>query len=200
MEDIPVDFARSLINLRKIGNTTINWSVGSLIYASRDHLASQAIMENSDYVLWLDSDMVFSSDLLVDLMKDIESGKDFVSGLYFRRKAPYSPVLYKTIRMGFVGESVSEEYLDYPENEMFEIDACGFGGVLMKTEMLKAVIDHDHNCFAPIIGYGEDISFCIRAKKLGYKLWCDSRVKMGHIAKTLANEETFKAYNTKMKG
>lgn len=198
MEDIPVDFARSLMNLKKIGNTVVNWSVGSLIYASRDHLAQQAIAEKSDYVLWLDSDMVFNSDLLIDLMKDIDEGKDFVSGLYFRRKAPYSPVLYETIRMGFPGEGVSKEFLEYPENQLFEIDACGFGGVLMKTKMLEDVIEAERNCFAPIIGYGEDISFCIRAKKLGYKLWCDSRVKMGHIAKTLANEETYKAYN-KMK-
>lgn len=189
MESVPVDFVKSLMKLKTPDDTTINWSVGSLIYSSRDTLSGQAIMEGSDYVLWLDSDMVFDSYLLRKLMLD---DVDFVSGLYFRRKAPYHPVIYKSI-----GEK-TEEFLDYPSG-LFEIDACGFGGVLMKTAMLKDIIDKEHSAFAPLPGYGEDISFCIRAKRNGYKLWCDSRVKMGHIAKTLANEETYKAYN-KLKG
>lgn len=198
METLPVDFVISLERLKRIGNTTINYSVGSLVYASRDHLASQAIQENADYILWLDSDMVFDSTFLIDAMKHMDEGKDFVSGLYFRRKAPFTPVLYKTIRMGmFPGEGISVEYDDYPENSVFEIDACGFGGVLMKVDMLKDIIDKEHHAFAPILGYGEDISFCIRAKKNGYKLWCDSSLKMGHIAKLVADESTFKAFRKK---
>lgn len=182
MESVPVDFVKSLMKLKTPDDTSINWSVGSLIYASRDTLAGQAVMEGSDYVLWLDSDMVFDSNLLRKLMID---DVDFVCCLFFRRKAPYHPVIYKSI-----GEK-SEEYLDYPDG-MFEIEACGFGGVLMKTSMLKDIIDKEHNAFAPITGYGEDISFCIRAKRNGYTLWCDSRVKMGHIMKGIADEKLFK--------
>jgi GT2 family glycosyltransferase len=183
METVPVDFVISLDKLKRIGNTSINFSVGSLVYASRDYLSTLAIMTQSDYILWLDSDMVFGRSLLVDLLASID-GKDFVSGLYFRRKPPYNPVLYKT-----VGEK-SEEYLDYPDG-LFEIDACGFGAVLMKTEMMKDIIEKEHHAFAPILGYGEDISFCIRAKRCGYQLWCDSRVKLGHITTQIANEALF---------
>lgn len=198
MEDLPVDFVKSLTRLQTLGQTTINYSVGSLVYASRQFLAETAVKEGADYILWLDSDMTFDSDLLIDLMKDVQEGRDFVSGLYFRRKPPYTPVLYKKIRMGmFANEGITIEYDDYPENEIFEIDACGFGGVLMRTEMVKAIIEKEGHTFSPLLGYGEDISFCIRAKRLGYQLWCDSRIKMGHIAKTVANEETFKAYNAR---
>ena len=35
--------------------------------------------------------------------------------------------------------------------------------------------------FMPTAGFGEDLSFCMRARKAGIKLWCDSRVKCGHI-------------------
>lgn len=195
MEDLPVDFVRSLTRLQHIGQTSINYSVGSLVYASRQYLTECAVAEEADFILWLDSDMVFNSDLLIDLMKDIESGKDFVSGLYFKRKPPYSPVLYKKIRIGMTSEETQiEDYDDYPEGEMFEIDACGFGAVLMKTEIAKAIIAKEGHTFSPILGYGEDISFCIRAKKLGYKLWCDPRIELGHIAKTVATKETFKAW------
>ena len=51
--------------------------------------------------------------------------------------------------------------------------------------------------FAPIPGYGEDVSFCLRARKAGFRLWCDSRIKIGHIASTTVTEETFQAYRKK---
>ena len=195
MEDLPIDFVTSLTKMRMIGNYTINYSVGSLVYASRQYLAETAVAEGADYILWLDSDMVFSTDFLVDMMNTIKEGKDFVSALYFKRKPPFSPVLYKTIRMGITPEDgISEEYLDYPENQVFEIDACGFGGVLMKIQVVKDIIAREGHTFSPILGYGEDVSFCIRAKRAGYTLWCDSRIKMGHIMKTQATEEIYKRW------
>ena len=32
-----------------------------------------------------------------------------------------------------------------------------------------------------LLGFGEDLSFCIRAQELGRKIYCDSRIKMGHV-------------------
>jgi len=184
MDTVSVDFVISLERLKRIESTSVNFAVGSLVYVARDNLASQAIMTGSDYILWLDSDMVFSPYLLLKLMQEIESGKDFVSGLYFRHSTPYAPVLYKSVESG-------EGFDDYPE-EPFEIDGSGFGGVLMKVSMLKDIIDQEHAAFAPLPGYGEDLSFCIRAKRCGYRLWCDPRIKLGHVSKTIVTEDTYK--------
>ena len=27
---------------------------------------------------------------------------------------------------------------------------------------------------------GEDVSFCLDAKKMGYEIWCDPRIRVGH--------------------
>lgn len=197
MESIPVDFANSLAQLKLMGETTINYSVGSLVYDSRNKLAQDAIDQNADYVLWLDSDMVFDPTLLERLMEDIQD-KDFVSALYYLRKPPFKPVIYKTIRLGiFANEGVTVGYDDYPEDELFEIDGCGFGAVLLRTEMMKEILKRERFLFSPILGYGEDISFCIRAKRAGYQMWCDSKLKIGHVAKMIVTEKTFKAYNKK---
>lgn len=191
MEDLPVDFVMSLTKLELVEETTINYSVGSLIYASRDFLAGCAIKAEADYILWLDSDMIFEPTLLKDLLRDIK-GKDFVSGLYFRRKPPFTPVLYETIRLGLTADdAITKNYDNFPQNEVFEIDACGFGACLMKTEVAKKVFEQKGQMFSPINGYGEDISFCIRAKQVGYKLWCDPKPYLGHVAKTVVDKNIF---------
>jgi len=193
---VDVPFVRSLIALEHVGETSCNFMTGSLVSVSRDNLAAIAIGNDTDYVLWLDSDMTFEPNLLKNLLKDIEEkGCDIVTALAFRRQIPYNPAIYKKIRMGATAkECITENYDDYPENSLFEIDACGMAGCLMKTKVLKDIIDIGHTAFMPIPGYGEDISFCIRARKLGYKIFCDSSVKMGHITETVVTETTFKGF------
>ena len=194
MDYMDTRFVRSLVSMQRVGNTCVSFLTNTLIYDARNKLAQQAIDENVDYVLWLDSDVVFNESLLIDLFKAIE-GRDFVTGVYHKRRPPYSPVIYKTIRLGIGADAYSEEYLDYPKNSIFEIDACGFGAVLMRAEMLKTVVNKDNALFSPIAGYGEDISFCIRARRAGYKLYCDSSIQLGHVAQTIVTSDTYKAFN-----
>lgn len=167
---------------------------GALIYASRDYIAAMAVSTGADYVLWFDSDVTFDPDILDKLVAD---EKDCVTGLYFRRRPPYSPVIYSKIVLGMKNEKISETYEDYPKNDIFEVDACGMGGCLTSTKMLKEIFDENGTCFMPYKAYGEDISFAIRARKLGYKVWCDSRIKMGHVAYNIVTEDTWKAVKDK---
>ena len=197
MEDMPVDFVMSLTNMKMVGETSINYSVSSLVYDSRNRLAQMAIDSGSDYVLWLDSDMVFDPSLLERLMVDIED-KDFVSALYFMRKPPFKPLIFKTIRPSLIAnEGVTVLYEDYPVDSTFEIDGCGFGAVLMRTQVLRDVQAKDRFLFSPLLGYGEDVSFCIRVKRAGYQMWCDSKLLIGHIGKMVTTDNTFKMYNKK---
>lgn len=192
MDHMDTDFVRSLTSLAPCGETSILIKQGSLVYVSRDKLLVEALAADPDYILWLDSDMVFLPTLLRDLTRDaMEGDLDMVCGLFCRRHDPYTPVLYKTIRMGLPGQAVTEEFQNIPADSVFEIDACGFGAVLMSARMARAVIDEFHTGFIPIPGYGEDISFCIRAKNLGYKLYCDSRIHVGHIARNIITPEVY---------
>lgn len=193
-DHVDVDFAQSLVSLDTAdigGKVSIAFLPGSLIYVARDMLADQAIAMDADYVLWLDSDVVFTPDLLHNLLAhDV----DFVTGMYFERRPPFGPVLYKKIRYGETpAEYEAEKYLDYPQKELFEIDACGFGAVLVRTQVIKDVRERYYHAFAPQQGFGEDISFCIRAKNVGYKLWCDSSIQLGHVTRSVSNEETYLA-------
>ena len=79
MDQVPAQFAQSLATLNKVdGECLVSFQIGSLIYHSRDALARKAIECEADYILWLDSDMVFAPDTLAKLLEDRESG-DIIS-------------------------------------------------------------------------------------------------------------------------
>jgi len=194
MDMVQTEFCQSLVRMKTIGETRFDFISCSLIYKARTDLGLIALKEKADYVLWLDSDMVFPTDLLVDLMKDIE-GRDIVTGIYHMRRAPFRPVIYKTLKQGLVpAENVSEHYDDYPKDGLFKVDGCGFGCVLMRAGVLQSVVDKYHELFAPLPGYGEDLSFCVRARGCGYEIWVDPKIKLGHKAATIVTNETFDAY------
>jgi GT2 family glycosyltransferase len=167
------------------------------VYDARNTLVKQALQENFDRILWLDSDMDFQPDLLVRLGQTMdETGADIVSGLYFTRRAPVKPVIYN--ELGYYHDPEANEvtphagsYENYPIDSVFPIEGCGFGAVLMTVDIARKVVDKFGVPFAPIVGFGEDLSFCLRAEEVGGKIVCDSRVKLGHVGLGTISEATY---------
>ena len=195
MNMVHTEFMTSLLGLQRIGETRSNVTMSSLIYDARNMMAGSVIDNGFDRVLWLDSDMKFEPDLMKRLSDDMdEYNLDYVSGLYFMRKYPTSPVIYKTLIYDRQPDQIrtkAEAYMDYPQDQLFEIDGSGFGAVLMKASVIKAVWDTFGMPFSPLMGLGEDMSFCWRAKQIGIKMWCDSRVKLGHLGTFEVTEAHF---------
>ena len=196
MDMVHTNFMKSLIQMKRVGESRFSISCSSLVYDARNTLARQAIAEGFDRMLWLDSDMDFNPDLLEQLSADMDEGLDLVSGLYFKRKAPIMPVLYKEV--GYYHSPQDESvtpvaipFEDYPRDSLFEVSGVGFGGCLVSVDLVKRVTEKYGLPFSPILGFGEDLSFCVRARDIGAKLWCDSRVKMGHVGYGVISEETY---------
>ncbi len=59
----------------------------------------------------------------------------------------------------------------------------------MKT--LVAVPCMDMVQISPMLGFGEDIRFCWRVKQLGVPMYCDSRIKVGHVGLCTITEEIY---------
>lgn len=177
MDFIPVQFLQSLTALeRKLKDDGVWFEEciisGTLVYMARDRLAGKAINEGFSHVLWLDSDMVFGPNLLEDLQM---CKKPFVTCCYNGRRPGYHSCLFKSIDLTHV-----ERFEEYPR-EPFKIEGCGFGAVLMETEILKAVMLNNKTCFTPLPSLGEDIAFCFRARDLGFELWAEPNVQLGHV-------------------
>jgi hypothetical protein len=81
--------------------------------------------------------------------------------------------------------------MDYPKDTIFECAAVGFGACMVTVDLIQRVFDEYGAPFAPIAGFGEDLSFCRRVEELGVKMYCDSRVKCGHVAQSIITEESF---------
>ena len=64
MDMVSARFAQSLATLKKVGECTVSFLIGSLVYDSRNRLTAYAVAMEADYILWLDSDMVFAPDFL----------------------------------------------------------------------------------------------------------------------------------------
>ena len=192
MEQVPSQFAHCLASLKKIEQCAITFQIGSLIYTSRNELAKKAIEMEADYVFWLDSDMVFENDVLEKIYEDRNLG-DIITGLYFRRVQPYTPVLFDKLDIDENGCKWTD--FDCLPDEPFEVGGCGFGCVLTPTNVFIDVVNKFGDMFSPIGGVGEDLSFCWRARQCGYNIVCDPKITLGHVGHYVITKEFYDIYS-----
>lgn len=187
MDMVAVGFAQSLAMLQKKGHeVSIAFEVGSLIYEARNRLAKKAINMGADYTMWFDSDMIFEPDTMLKLL---EHDAPIVSGLYFRRNPPFTPVIFDKC------DVKNREWSDLPlPKETAKCGGIGFGCVLIKTQVLFDVACKFATWFEPINGFGEDLAFSCRARECGYDILIDPDVKCGHVGHVVITESFYDAY------
>ena len=191
MSWVYTDFMQSMLALDK-PDAQLMVQTNSLVYDARNNIAWAAIQNGADRVLWLDSDMSFEPDLLTRLNADMdENGLDCVSAFYTTRSEKRVPCIYKDIHWEIDGERVktSADPVTECPDVLFEVAGMGFGAVLMKTELIKAVIDGFGPPFQPMPYLGEDLAFFWRAGRLGRRMWCDGRINVGHIGTHIYRRE-----------
>ncbi len=176
---VHAEFTRCLcnlgVNLAQDGQEIdVQVMSGTLVYIARNRLARRAIDRGFTHVLWLDSDMVFSEQILEDLMF---CGKDMVCGAFVSRRPPYTPCIYSKLAPQGKVEKVTGFGL-----EAFRVEGCGFACVLTSVEVLKDVQYEYGTCFQPTPDYGEDLAFCDRVRSVGREIWCEPTARCGHIA------------------
>lgn len=192
LDMVNVEFVKSFMDMRKLEGTAYTFVIGTLIYEGRNLIANNAIQHGFDRVMWIDSDMIIPPYALERLTADMDAGRDFVTGLYFSRKPPIKPVVYGEVywRVRDDGnvETGSKRIETYPENRVFPVQGAGFGCCMTSVELLKALVDKYGSPFTPLMGLGEDLAFCWRASQMGYKLYCDTGIKCGHIGSHVYGE------------
>lgn len=165
-----------------------------LVPYARERLAEGALEVGADYLLMIDDDMLAPVDLFYKL---VAHDKDIIAPLAFTRNPDHKPVIYETVEgydpLSTNRYGMTRFVMNYPRNTLVECDAVGFGAVLIKTDVLRAM---KKPWFFGMESTGEDITFCLKAKKLGFSVWMDTSVKLGHLgAPTIITEEYSDAWN-----
>lgn len=157
--------------------TEFQFFYGYRVDQVRNLIASWA--ERYDYLFSVDSDIVFASDTLAQLLAH---DKDIVSGLYIQRiPGRHTLEVYESNGHGGVS-NISYERIK--GQGLVEIQACGFGCVLIKSQVFKDV-GYPYFEYYPALDHkdtiSEDVDFCRKARDRGYKLYADTSIQCEHL-------------------
>ena len=138
-----------------------------------------------DYIMWIDSDQIFSFD---QIQKLISYDKDIVSGIYktengqnFACVKDWDQEFYK--KHGSFYFLQQEDVVNH--RGLMEVDYNGMGFMLIKKgvfekvpypwfcQLKKQIGDLEDYC-------SEDVAFCHLAKEAGFKIFIDPHMVVGH--------------------
>jgi hypothetical protein len=181
--------SRNGVDIRDIGITE-----RVMIDDARNMLAESFLKGSVEWIFWMDSDMVFPEDTLVKLFKVAEEKQaKMVSGIYYQRKGMNYPVLWSR---GEDLESGTQTGLNSPraktnkyvgtfvfphkdKKQPFKAHAAGFGCVLVHRSILEIM---PRPWFKFIKNEcSEDFYFFVNARELGFDLWVEPTIDLGHI-------------------
>ncbi len=175
-------FVQSLMNLQypTVANIDFTMVFGCQLPFARNRVVQEALQNESDYVFFIDADMVFPSDMLLRLLKHNVS---MVNALAFRRTKPHYPCIFKWNEKEGCYETTS-----YTKG-LLEVDATGMAAHLIHIDVFKRMKQpwyyyRDHQ-------FSSDLTFCENAKKLGFKILIDTDLKIGHIGEEIVITEQF---------
>lgn len=165
---LPIDFVKSLLALPHTYAHAFEESCS--IPDNRNKLFELARMRDED-LLFIDSDMVFTT-LDVERMEEHLKTHDIVSGVAVMQHPGWPAAIF------------NEELKTIPVlgDELFEIGACGASFLGISKKVLNNLAEPFNQIdYSNGKKHGEDISFCLRARGAGYKIYCDPKLRIGHI-------------------
>jgi hypothetical protein len=146
------------------------FDASTILINQRETLISQAIAMKSEWVLWLDSDMMFPATTLLRLLAHKQ---DIVACNYMKRSFPFKSV-------AFTDTNDWESWVPLQsEDKLITVEAIGMGCVLMKTSIFqklsKPYFEYTYQPKTEDWG-GEDFTLFKKLNKLGYQVKVDTNL------------------------
>lgn len=166
-------------------------------------LASESFTQ-AQWLVMVDSDMVFTHDDLHDLLERADAvERPILGGLCFAGRSTETmyPTLYKAYRPFQDAPLDITKLRDYPEDQLVEVDATGAAFLAVHRSVFTKMADAFPGAYPWFVEghvdkfgrpFGEDVSFCLRARSLGIPIHVDTRIKVGHVKTTILNEEAYR--------
>ena len=143
---------------------------------------------NYDFIMWLDSDMVFRVEDFKNLLETMRRNKNIyiLAGVYLGAKGDYTAGKAITNKKGQKEVKVFTPKDLENKSDLIEVDYSGMGFMMVRKGVFEALL---YPWFYPItvstssgiVGFiTEDIGFCLNAKKKGFVTYIDPKIKVGH--------------------
>lgn len=173
-------FVTGLMGLEKPAGTVFMQAYGFSVATNWNMIAKQ-FLEHPDKLEWLlliEDDHILPQEALVKLLSH---NVDIVSALYVQRQIPFTPVIFDKIDE--TGKVFCHP-LKKDEQGLIEVAACGGGCLLIRRNVLETLKppywyygDSDY-----VDATNHDINFSKKARKAGFKLYCDLDLPIIHLA------------------
>lgn len=171
-------FNVALTQLKHPPNTKVDWALCTDMSRGRNMLVERSLEMGSEWILFIDDDHVFPSDLLLRLLSH---DKPIVGSLYLRRHHPFAPNAFSHLREDKMYEPIDLTLL--PREGLLKVRAVGTAGMLIRSEVFREIPE-------PWFEYGqigkwgasEDIIFCEKAAEAGIEVFVDLAAQLGHMA------------------
>lgn len=201
-------FAQSLFALllhdqngpRRVTGMLQEWSSAN-ISAARNSLTTHFLdKQTADWLLWIDSDMSFEHNAVDMLLRAGDAvDRPIVGGLCFGASGDkLFPTIYH-LGHDAQGHMTTIRVDDYPRDQLVEVDATGAAFLMIHRTVLEKMRAEQFNVTFPFFQEtelngqpaGEDLTFCLRSRLLGFPIFVDTRVKVGHHKHQLLTEQLF---------
>jgi hypothetical protein len=191
LESTMTSFIKFILMCSKVG---LSWSMDtmvneSLITRGRNNLMAKLMTNKSaTHFMFIDADIRFDPESIFQMMA---ADKDIISGAYPKKAYP-------------IAYNVNLKQQTKIQGPLYTVDTAATGFLMFKRNVYEKLIEaHPNTKYVDDVGLGkqyepfmfaifdcyideaghylsEDWAFCRRASKLGYDIWCDSRVLLDH--------------------
>lgn len=182
-ELVTTKWAFGFRNLALPATSGVSFRSGAPYDVMRNAACSDALSAGFQWVLFLDDDVIPPGDVFSRLLRH---GQDVVSGLYYRRQEPICPVAMKLDDKGQAQWVTNWS----PPDSLLEVDLVGAGCLLIHRRVLEAMprpwFEWEIGKSEPAIPRGrgamsEDFTFCMNAKRAGFKIHLDTSIRCEHV-------------------
>ncbi len=154
-------------------------------FRARNSIVEAALAYDCEWLLMLDDDHIidigktigpndsygFVSKLIQHLKDDPKRG--VVGALYYARGGRCEPVLMNRVGSGFAFLSHGEV-----SNRLQKVDVTGGGCMAINMKVFDKI---ESPWFEPEFLYGTDIQICQKSEAMGFEVWCDTSIELGHL-------------------
>lgn len=154
------------------------------IVKARNNIVKEVLKHNFTHLFFMDSDMTFPENTLSRLL---QHDKDIVAGLYTVKTPPFNSTAFS----GGNGTGAWTSISPLSGDGLIEVEGIATGCLLVKREVLESMawpwFWYEASPEEKDQMMTEDIYFCLMAKEMGYKIWCDTTLLCGHVGEALVN-------------